>query len=145
MKSTEAIRTLVQKEIDGTAEGLNGHGVPSNRIVVAGFSQGGAIALLNGLTAPAPLAGVAALSTWLPLRNKIQTLRTNPKPFPVFQAHGSADQIVDFAFGRATHEGLRDQMQFGNLAEFHEYRGMMHSACPEEIRDLGAWLERVVS
>lgn len=144
LKSTELIRGLVQKEVDGSAEGLNGHGVPSNRIVVAGFSQGGAISLLTGLTSPVPIAGVAALSTWLPLRNRIEQLRTNPTPFPVFEAHGTADQIVDFAFGKATYEGLRDKLGFGKLVVFHEYKGMMHSACPQEIHDLGQWLERVV-
>lgn len=144
MRSRDLIRGLVEKEMDGTAEGLNGHGVPSNRIVVAGFSQGGAISLLTGLTAPQPLAGVAALSAWMPLRNKIADLRTNPKPFPVFEAHGTADQIVDYAFGKATSEGLRGPLGFGDLVEFHSYHGMMHSACMDEVRDLGAWLERVL-
>lgn len=144
MRSTSLIRDLVKQEIDGSAPGLNGHGVPSNRIVVGGFSQGGAIALLAGLTSPSPIAGVVALSTWMPLRAKIEAMRTSQELFPVFQAHGTADQIVNYEFGKATHEGLRTQLGFGKLAEFHEYKGMMHSACPEEIRDLGQWLERVV-
>ncbi|WFC98014.1 lysophospholipase [Malassezia yamatoensis] len=144
LKSTESVRSLVQKEIDGSAEGLNGHGVPSERIVVAGFSQGGAIALLLGLTTTWSLAGVAGLSTWLPLRKQILELRANPKPFPIFEAHGTADQIVNFAFGKATYEGLRDQLHFGDQIEFHEYAGMMHSACPQEIQDLKQWLEKVI-
>lgn len=144
LHSTELVHGLVQQELNGTAPGLDGHSIPSSRIVVAGFSQGGAISLLTGLTSPVPLAGIAALSTWLPLRAKIVSLRKNQAKFPIFQAHGTSDQIVDYKFGEMTHEGLRDQLQFGSAAEFHRYPGMAHSACPEEITDLGTWLEKVL-
>ncbi|WFD25253.1 lysophospholipase [Malassezia nana] len=144
LRSVEAVRGLVQQEVDGSAPGLNGHKVPMNRIVLAGFSQGGAISLLLGLTQTEPLAGIAALSTWLPLHAKIQSMRPpTSAPFPLFQAHGTVDQIVDYQFGKRTFSFLQDELGFHSQAEWHEYR-MPHSACPEEIRDLGAWLERVL-
>ncbi|PKI83189.1 lysophospholipase [Malassezia vespertilionis] len=143
MKSTEAIRGLVQEEINGTASQLNGHKVPSSRIVVAGFSQGGAISLLTGLTSPAKLAGVGALSTWLPMYAKVPAMRTQ-SDFPIFQAHGTSDQIVDFKFGESTHKHLANDLGFNKLAEFFPYEGMQHSASPQEIIDFGKWLERVL-
>lgn len=144
MQSTSAIQRLVRAELDGTAPELNGNRIPADRIVVGGFSQGGAIALLTGLLSPEPLAGVAALSTWLPLATKVPQLRRRQGAFPIFQAHGTADPIVDPDYGRQTSEALRTQFGFGDAAEFHTYHGMVHSACPEEINDLSAWLERVL-
>jgi len=142
LQSTQAIRALVNAEADGSAPGLNGHRVPLNRIVVAGFSQGGAISLLTGLTSPVPLAGVGALSTWLPLHRKIASMRPTQATFPLFQAHGTADTLVNFEFGQQTHTYLK-QLGF-TQAEWHQYDGMAHGACPAEITDLGAWLAKVV-
>lgn len=144
LRSVEAVRQLVQQEVDGSAPGLNGHKVPMNRIVLAGFSQGGAISLLLSLTQRERLAGVAALSTWLPLHAKIQSMRPpTPPTFPIFQAHGTLDQMVEYQFGQRTFAFLQNELGFQSLAKWHEYP-MPHSACPAEIRDLGAWLERVV-
>lgn len=140
--STEAVRTLIAQEADGSAEGLNGHKVPLHRIVVAGFSQGGAIALLCGLTHPSPLAGVAALSTWLPMHEKWEATPPKQTGFPLFQAHGTQDTVVDYRFGKMSNEALR-RFGFGDKLSWHEYP-MPHSACPDEIRDLAAWLEQVV-
>ncbi|WFD29653.1 lysophospholipase [Malassezia sp. CBS 17886] len=144
LNGAQGLLRLVQEETDGSAEGLNGHKVPADRIVLAGFSQGGAVALLSALLSPLPIAGVGALSTWLPLQEKIEQMRKRTGPFPVFQAHGTADSVVNIALGRMTHELLSKQLGFGKLDEFHEYPGMAHSACPEEIRDWGNWLSRVL-
>ena len=117
-------------------------GIASTRIVLAGFSQGGAIALHTGLRYAAPLAGVLALSTYLPLPH---TLRTEASPantaLPLFMAHGTADSVIPLAHGAASRDLLR---QDGHAVEWHEYP-MAHSVCAEEISDIGMWLTRILA
>ena len=141
-KSAAAIWDLVAQETNGSAPGLNGHKVPMNRIVLAGFSQGGVMAQLMGLTAQERPAGIAALSTWLPLHHKMTSMHSK-QTFPFFQAHGTVDPLVDYKYARRSFDYVQSSLGFGKLAEWHEYR-MPHSACPAEITDLGSWLERVV-
>lgn len=135
LKSTDEIKKLIKAENDGSAQGLDGHQIPSERIVVGGFSQGGAISLLTGLTNPNAVAGVAALSTWLPLRAKIATLRTpTSKDLKVFQAHGDADPVVKYEYGQRTVAFLKNELGLSEKdVEFHTYPRMPHSACPEEV------------
>ncbi|SJX60160.1 related to lysophospholipase [Sporisorium reilianum f. sp. reilianum] len=146
LKSADEIKKLIKAENDGTAQGLDGQNIPSERIVVGGFSQGGAISLLIGLTNPNPVAGVAALSTWLPLRAKIATLRTpTSTSLKVFQAHGDADQVVKYEYGQRTVSFLKNELGLNEQdVEWHTYPRMPHSACPEEIRDLAVFLEKVI-
>ncbi len=146
LKSTDEIKKLIKAENDGTAQGLDGHQIPSERIVVGGFSQGGAIALLTGLTNQNAVAGVAALSTWLPLRAKIAALRApTSKNLKVFQAHGDADQVVKYEYGQRTVSFLKNDLGLAEQdVEFRTYPRMPHSACPEEIRDLAAFLEKAI-
>lgn len=133
LESTDEIKKLIKAENDGSAQGLDGHQIPSERIVVGGFSQGGAISLLTGLTNPNAVAGVAALSTWLPLRAKMATLRTpTSKNLKVFQAHGDADQVVKYEYGQRTVSFLKNELELSDV-EFHTYPRMPHSACPEEV------------
>ena len=111
-------------------------GIPSSRIVLAGFSQGGAIALYEGLRHPSPLAGIIALSTYLPLPVKGEELSPHARSTPVFQAHGEQDPMVPLARGLAA----RDELSALGLAvEWHSYP-MMHQVCLEELADLGSWL-----
>lgn len=95
---------LIQAEIDA--------GIPANRIVLGGFSQGGAIALLAGLTAKVKLAGVVGLSTWLPLDAKFPSL-VQESDFnhdtPIYMAHGTADVVVPTALGQMSYELLKRQ------------------------------------
>jgi phospholipase/carboxylesterase len=114
-------------------------GIPPERIVLAGFSQGGAIALSAGLRRARPLAGIVALSTYLPMAPQAAqfTQRAAPRQ-PVFMAHGSADPVVPPRAGEHTAQVLRS---LGFELEWHAYP-MGHSVCAEEIRDLGDWLER---
>ena len=117
-------------------------GVPAGRIVLAGFSQGGAIALQAGLRHAERLAGIMALSTYLPLADTLAA-EANPanRDVPIFMAHGTADPMI--AFSRAT--ASRDLLQQrGYALEWHEYR-MQHGVCPQEIADLGAWLRRALA
>lgn len=114
-------------------------GVPAERIVLAGFSQGGAIALHVALRHPARLAGLVALSTYLVLPEAVASERDPAnQALPVFQAHGTLDPMVLYARGDATCERL---LELGYAVEWHEYP-MAHEVCAEEIEDLGRWLRR---
>ena len=117
----------------------NARGVPSARIVVAGFSQGGAIALAAGLRHPEPLAGVVALSTYLPVAESTAAARSDAnRALPVFMAHGSLDPVVGHALGLMS-KGFLENL--GYRVDWHSY-SMPHSVCAEEIEDLARWLTR---
>lgn len=113
-------------------------GVPSSRILLAGFSQGGAIALAAALRRREPLAGVIALSTYLPLGERsFEAMTDAAARQPVFMAHGSADPVVPFAGGQRSAERLRAH---GVAVDWHAYP-MAHQVCAQEIHDLGDWLD----
>ena len=127
--SIEQARVLVERELE--------RGIASSRIVLAGFSQGGAIALLLALTYPKKLAGLIALSTYLLFGEQLEKqLQPANRKLPVFAGHGSVDPVVPFAMGRAMHHRLRS-LEFP--IEWHSYP-MPHSVCPEEIQDITHWL-----
>jgi phospholipase/carboxylesterase len=115
----------------------NERGIPSERIVLAGFSQGGAIALATMLRREAALGGVLALSTYLPLGNATAADATAAgRRTPVFMAHGTEDPVVRFAWGSASRDALQ---ALGVPVEWHTYP-MQHSVCAEEVRAIGDWL-----
>jgi phospholipase/carboxylesterase len=117
-------------------------GVGASHIVLAGFSQGGAVALHTGLRHGERLAGIMALSTYVPLADKL-TSEANPAnhDVPIFMAHGTADPMIAFARAQASRDLL---LQQAYVVEWHEYR-MQHSVCPQEIADIGVWLRRVLA
>ena len=117
-------------------------GVPAHRIVLAGFSQGCAMALLTGLRYPERLAGVVGMSGYLPLAAKLADERNRANAdVPIFLAHGTQDEMV--ALPRAT--ASRDALQaLGYPVDWHAYP-MGHSLCLEEVADLQAWLLRVLA
>jgi phospholipase/carboxylesterase len=115
--------------------------VPVNRVVMAGFSQGGAIALQTALRYPERLAGVLALSTYLPLAGSLQSERSPANQgIPIFMAHGSYDDIIPL---RRAEESRKLLEAAGYPVEWHEYP-MPHSVCAEEIADMAAFLARIV-
>jgi phospholipase/carboxylesterase len=117
-------------------------GIPAERIVLAGFSQGCAIALLTGLRHGKRLAGVAGLSGYLPLAATTAAEAADAnKATPVFLAHGSQDQVVLPQRGRASRDAL---VALGYQVEWHEYP-MAHTVSMEEIQDFNAWLLRVLA
>ena len=120
----------------------NGRGIATGKIVLAGFSQGGAIALHTGLRYPERLAGVMALSTYLPLAESFakEASPANTKT-PVFMAHGTQDPVVPYAMGRGSRDLLQ---QAGYALEWQEYP-MQHSVCLEEVADIGRWLTGVLA
>jgi len=110
-------------------------------IVLAGFSQGGAVVLQTALRHPKRLAGVLALSTYLPIAAKLAA-EASPanKDIPIFMAHGSYDDIIPMARAVASKDLLK---KMNYPVEWHEYP-MPHSVCPDEIADIGAFLARLL-
>jgi phospholipase/carboxylesterase len=132
--SQAAIDTLINEE--------TANGIAAERIVLAGFSQGGAIALQVGLRYPRKLAGVMALSTYLPLAESFasEAAEANRKT-SIFMAHGTQDNVVPYQMGLRSKEILSEH---GYDVEWHEYP-MPHSVCLEEITDIAAWLKRALA
>ena len=115
--------------------------IPYEKIVLAGFSQGGAIALHTALRYPQRLAGLMALSTWLPLQDSLEREVVNnaeaqSQELPIFMAHGSFDPMLPMALGQQSHKVLE---QAGYEVEWHDYP-MAHAVCAEEIADIRNWL-----
>lgn len=128
--------SIAQVEALAAREGERG--VPPSRIVLAGFSQGGAITLAAGLRREAGFAGLVALSTYLPLVNSTAAEATPAgKATPVFMAHGRQDPVVPLGLGQRSRDALR---HLGATVDWREY-AMPHSLCAEEVRDLGDWLQ----
>lgn len=119
----------------------NARGIPDERIVLAGFSQGGAIALHAGLRHPRRLAGVMALSTFLPLAERLAG-EAHPanRDVPIFMAHGQGDSVIPHAFAQQSAELLAAA---GYSLEWRSYP-MEHSLCLPEVRDIEDWLAKVL-
>lgn len=117
-------------------------GIQPSRIVLAGFSQGGAIALHEGLRHPEALAGILALSTYLACDGDLDTERTAANHgTPILQCHGTQDPMVIPRMG----EAARDRLQgLGYSLDWRTYP-MAHQVCPDEISDIGEWLRRVLA
>jgi phospholipase/carboxylesterase len=116
-------------------------GIPARRLLLAGFSQGGAIALQTGLRHPERLAGIMALSCYVPIAGSLEPERTEAnRDVPVFMAHGLYDPIIPVRLARESHDLLA---RLGYDVEWHEYP-MEHSVSPEEVEAIGAWLRRVL-
>lgn len=112
-------------------------GIDADQIVVAGFSQGGAIALQLAVRYPEKLAGLIALSTYMLLDHRLENDRHEVnKDLPLFVGHGRSDPMVPFMLGEQLAERMRN---LGHPVEWHSYP-MLHAVCPEEIADLSAWL-----
>ena len=117
-------------------------GIAASRLVLAGFSQGGVIALQTGLRHSERLAGIMALSTYLALP---QTLAAESdaanRAVPIFMAHGTFDPMIRLDWAEASQRALQGH---GYPVEWHTYP-MQHAVCMEEVRDIGAWLARVLA
>lgn len=123
------ITALIEREIE--------RGIPPSRIVLAGFSQGCAMTLMTGLRYPRRLAGLAGLSGYLPLAERLDAERSAANAqVPIFLAHGQHDPVLPIAFGQTSRDTLR---ALGHDIEWHDYP-MEHAVCLEEIADLNRWL-----
>jgi phospholipase/carboxylesterase len=128
------VRSLVEREIE--------RGVPSRNIVIAGFSQGGAMAVFTALRYEKPLAGAIALSTYLVLGETLDAeISSANRGLAVFQAHGTEDPLVLFKRGEELHKRLTG---VGCDVTWRTYR-MQHEVCMEEIVEVGEWLRERLS
>jgi phospholipase/carboxylesterase len=122
------------------AEAEGARNVPPSRIVLAGFSQGGVIALQLGLRYRAPLAGIMALSTYVHAHERlVDEISLENAETPIFMAHGVQDPMIPITRAITSREALR---ALNYTVEWHEYP-MGHGVCQDEIRDIGAWLQRI--
>ena len=131
-ESTATLEALIAREEQ--------RGIDPRRIVVAGFSQGGAIAINTVLRSETRLAGLMALSTWLALPDALQGDAIDTS-IPVFMAHGQFDPMIPMQYGRFSAEALAEA---GFRVDWHDYP-MAHAVCPQEIDDIRAWLLDVLT
>jgi len=132
-ESADAISGLIHRE--------HARGIDSDHILIAGFSQGGAMALHLATRHPDTFAGVIALSTYLPLAQDFAKLRNGANlRTPIYMAHGTQDPVVPFALADESRQLLAGA---GYNLEWHAYP-MPHSLCPQEVADLRAWLRRTL-
>ena len=133
-QSEGQVRALIEREIE--------RGVPASRIVVGGFSQGGAIALQTGLRHGERLAGIMVLSAYLLLADETREERSEANAdVPIFMAHGTHDPVVQFPMAEQSRDAL---LAMDYELEWHTYP-MAHQVCLEEIEAIGSWLTRVLS
>lgn len=131
--SASAIQRLIEQQ--------QMHGIAASRIVLAGFSQGAAIALHVGLAQTEPLGGIISLSGYLLLPHKLEEhVCRESLATPLFMAHGIEDPVVPFGLGEAAHDRLR---KLGMTVEWHSYP-MQHQVCAKEITDTGNWINRIL-
>jgi phospholipase/carboxylesterase len=130
--SAENIRLLIDRETD--------RGIPSERIVLAGFSQGGAVAYQTALTYMQPLAGLLCMSSYFATRETITPNSAN-RNLPIFICHGTQDPMVPERMGREAQRELTDR---GYAVEYQSYP-MEHAVCAREIGDIARWLQRVLA
>lgn len=131
--SATAIGALIERE--------QARGIAAERVALAGFSQGGAMALLTGTRYPKKLAGIIALSCYLPLARDLDTARhAANQATPIFMAHGRQDPVVPYALGEESRRMLESA---GCKVEWHDYP-MPHSLCAEEVGDLKRFLARLL-
>lgn len=131
--SAETIKRFIEAEIDS--------GIASEKIIIAGFSQGGAISLYTGLRFDKPLAGILALSTYLPIKDSTESeLHENNKSTPIMQMHGQFDPIIPMTTAKQSFDYMK---QLGLDIEWKDYR-MEHSVAPEQIRDITEWIIKIL-
>jgi phospholipase/carboxylesterase len=130
-ESTAILEALIAREME--------RGIPADKIVIAGFSMGGAIAIHTALHTQHALAGLMALSTYLPLPGEVEG-SSGSRDLPVFMAHGSFDPMLPMQWGQLSAQKLEET---GFSVEWREYP-MAHAVCPQEIADIREWLLRVL-
>ncbi|KAF8504225.1 Phospholipase/carboxylesterase/thioesterase [Gautieria morchelliformis] len=148
LSTARSVNEIITSEIDALPD------VSASRIVLGGFSQGAAMTLFTGLTTERKLGGLVALSSYLPVRDRLKSmLSEHVKKLPIFMGHGTADPMVALRFGKGSADYLKDQLGFltvdssqiaGPGVRFEQYERMGHSTSPEELDHLGAWLKVVL-
>ena len=130
LESSDLLQGLIATEIE--------RGIAPEKIVVAGFSQGGAVAIHTALQTKHPIAGLMALSTYMALPDDAASA-VSRKDLPIFMAHGSFDPVLRMEWGRSSADKL---IEAGYAVDWHEYP-MAHAVCPQEIADISRWLSAI--
>ena len=130
LESSDLLEGLISREIE--------RDIAPQKIVVAGFSQGGAVAIHTALQTEHPIAGLMALSTYMALPDDAASA-VSRKDLPIFMAHGSFDPVLRMEWGRSSADRL---IEVGYAVEWHEYP-MAHAVCPQEIADISNWLSAI--
>ncbi len=130
LESSALLEGLIAREIE--------RDITPNKIVIAGFSQGGAVAIHTALQTEHPIAGLMALSTYMALPDDAASA-VSRKDLPIFMAHGSFDPVLRMEWGRSSADRL---IEVGYAVEWHEYP-MAHAVCPQEIADISNWLSAI--
>ncbi|RVE66735.1 hypothetical protein OJAV_G00110580 [Oryzias javanicus] len=133
LMAAENIKAIIEHEAR--------NGIPSNRIILGGFSQGGALSMYTALTCQHPLAGVVALSCWLPLHKSFPSASGCNKNLPILQCHGDMDAMIPRQFGAMTAEKLKSIVN-PQMVTFKSYPGLPHSSCPEEMAAVKEFIEK---
>ncbi len=130
LKSSAILEALITREVE--------RGIDASKIVIAGFSQGGAVAIHTALQTEHRVAGLMALSTYMALPEDAVSAACR-KDLPIFMAHGSFDPVLRMDWGRASADKL---IENGYSVDWHEYP-MAHAVCPQEIADISSWLSQI--
>ncbi|KAK7208003.1 acyl-protein thioesterase 1 [Myxozyma melibiosi] len=134
LESVDRLKAFISEEVKA--------GIPAERIVIGGFSQGCTISLLAGLIADTKYAGVVGLSGFVPMRSNISNLhKEHGIKMPFFVGHGTDDPVVKYEYGVFTKDKLAE---LDVPCEFHEYKGLTHSASPTEIMDILEFLKKTI-
>jgi len=144
LESSEKIKSLIMAEIAS--------GTPSDRIVLGGFSQGGAMTLLTGTTLANKLGGLVVMSGWLPIREKVKAMVSeHAKTLPIFWGHGDEDPLVNIKRATNSRDFLKSDLSISDSSDvgspglsFNVYKGMGHAAEVQELEDLKRWLAKTV-
>ncbi|XP_030075076.1 acyl-protein thioesterase 2 isoform X1 [Microcaecilia unicolor] len=136
-KAAENIKAVIEHEVK--------NGIPANRIILGGFSQGGALSMYTALTCQHKLAGILALSCWLPLHRTFPQAASSSmnKDIPILQCHGEMDPMIPVRFGALTSEKLKSIVNPSKV-QFKTYPGMMHSSCPQEMKAVKEFIEELL-
>ncbi|MEJ1286768.1 lysophospholipase 1 [Cricetulus griseus] len=136
-QAAESVKALIDQEVKNA--------IPSNRIILGGFSQGGALSLYPALTTEQKLAGVTALSCWLPLRASFPQgpINGTNRDISILQCHGECDPLVPLMFGSLTVKKLKALVNPSNVT-FKVYEGMMHSSCHQEMMDVKQFIDKLL-
>jgi len=134
-ESAKVVSALIEEQV--------GNGIATDRILLAGFSQGGAIALFSALRYQQQLAGVMVLSSYMPLSSSLAVEKSDAnRDIPIFLAHGSDDPVVPVDLAYSTRGQLEQQ---GYSLVWKEYPGMPHSVSAQEISDIAEWLQQALA
>ncbi len=140
-REDEAGLRASQTQVEALIAREKARGIPAGRIILAGFSQGCAMALQTGLRHPETLAGLMCLSGYVPLSATVPTERSKESlATPIFMVHGQQDGVIPIARAAQSRDLLKSM---GYQIEWHDYP-MQHSLCQEEIEDIAAWLKKVL-